>query len=85
MPKIILEDCCNRRYIFGKRKLLNKNIKIFFNYFLGPILFIWLSLSIFGQIRQQPDLEQHLVYIKEAAYGSSAWKFWTVILLMFVK
>jgi hypothetical protein len=84
MPKIILEDCCNRRYIFGKRKLLNKNIKIFFNYFLGPILFIWLSLSIFRQIRQQPDLEQHLIYIKEAAYGSAAWKFWTVILLMFV-
>lgn len=83
MPKIILDECCNRWYIFGKRKLLNKNIKIFFNYFLGPILFIWLSLSIFRQISQQPELDKHLVYIREAAYGATAWKFWTVFLLMF--
>jgi hypothetical protein len=84
MPKIILEECCNRRYIFEKRKLLNKNIKIFFNYFLGPALFIWLSVSIYRQILHQPDLEHHLEYIKEAAYGSSALKFWSVVLLMFL-
>lgn len=36
------------------------------------------------QIRQQPDLDTHLVYIKEAAYGQEAWKFWIVVLLMFV-
>jgi Lysylphosphatidylglycerol synthase TM region len=83
IPKIILEDCCKRRYIFGKRKLLNKNIKIFFNYFLGPIIFTWLAISIYQQIRHQPDLEQHLKYIREAVYGTESWKFWLVILLMF--
>ena len=36
------------------------------------------------QIRQQPNLKDHLVYIKEAAYGRQAWKFWGVFLLMFV-
>ncbi|MFL5741437.1 MAG: lysylphosphatidylglycerol synthase domain-containing protein [Flavisolibacter sp.] len=35
----------------------NKNIKIFINYFLGPILFAWLAYSIYRQIRNQPQLE----------------------------
>jgi hypothetical protein len=34
------------------------------------------------QIRQQPDLEQHLEYIREAVYGQNAWKFWIVFLFM---
>lgn len=37
---------------------LNKNIKIFINYFLGPLLFIWLSWSIYRQIKNQSGLEQ---------------------------
>jgi len=36
------------------------------------------------QIRQQPDLAEHLTYVREAAYGPQAWKFWAVILLMLV-
>jgi hypothetical protein len=43
---------------------LNKNIKIFINYFLGPLLFLWLLYSITSQIRQQTHLAQswrHLV------------------------
>lgn len=69
---------------FWKNGPLNKSIKIFLNYFLGPMIFIWLAYSMITQIRKQPDLEEHLVYIKEAAYGPDAWKFWTVIFLMFV-
>ncbi|HWJ90135.1 MAG TPA: lysylphosphatidylglycerol synthase domain-containing protein [Flavisolibacter sp.] len=34
----------------------NKNIKIFINYFLGPLLFFWLSWSIYRQIVNQPRL-----------------------------
>ncbi len=37
---------------------LNKNIKIFINYFLGPLLFAWLSYSIYRQIVKQPQLEE---------------------------
>lgn len=37
---------------------LNKNIKIFLNYILGPLLFAWLSYSIFIQLKNQPDLEE---------------------------
>ena len=36
----------------------NKTIKIFFNYFLGPLLFVGLSFSIYQQIRNQPHLKQ---------------------------
>lgn len=42
----------------------NKTIKIFLNYFLGPLLFVGLSFSIFQQIRHQPHLAQSWTEIK---------------------
>ena len=45
---------------------LNKNIKIFINYVLGPILFIWLSWAIFKQVKDQPNLEEAWLKIKES-------------------
>jgi hypothetical protein len=47
-------------------------------------LFIWLSFSIYRQIINQPDLEEHLLYIKEAMTGERAGSFWVVIVLMLV-
>lgn len=44
--------------------LRNKNIKIFINYFFGPLLFLWLSYSIYTQLVQQPHLEQSWQQIK---------------------
>jgi len=63
---------------------LNKNIKKFFNYFLGPILFIWLTLSIYHQIKNQPNLELSWTKIKSAVEGEQSWMFWVVLLLMIV-
>ena len=37
---------------------LTRNSKIFINYFLGPLLFIWLTWSIYQQIAAQPGLNQ---------------------------
>ena len=45
---------------------LNKNIKNFINYFLGPLLFIWLSYSIFRQIQKQPQLEESWSHIRQS-------------------
>ncbi len=42
----------------------NKTIKIFLNYFLGPLLFVGLSFSIFQQIRNQPHLTQSWAEIR---------------------
>ena len=68
----------------GKLYRLNKNIKLFLNYFLGPVLFVWVCYSVWKQISNQPDLEKHLQRIYNAATGREAWKLIAVLLLMLV-
>lgn len=63
---------------------LNKNIKIFFNYFLGPALFIWLTWSIYQQVKSQPNLEESWKQIKESLSSSRIWYLIAVFLLMIV-
>ena len=60
----------------------NKNIKILLNYFLGPLVFLLLSYSIYRQIRHQPDWQQSFQQIKRAVSGPQAWKIGIVLLLM---
>jgi hypothetical protein len=64
--------------------VLNKNIKIIFKYILAPLLGIWLFYSLYQQIRNQPNLHQSLVLIKQAPFAEMAWKFWAVIAMVFV-
>jgi uncharacterized membrane protein YbhN (UPF0104 family) len=45
---------------------MNKNIKIFVNYFLGPLLFAWLSYAIYRQIIKQPQLEESWLLIRQS-------------------
>jgi hypothetical protein len=45
---------------------LNKNIKIFLNYFLGPLLFAWIAFSIYTEIMAQPQLEESWVRIRQS-------------------
>jgi len=63
---------------------LNNRFKIFVNYFLGPVLFIWLSFSICHQIQQQ----QNLTHTWQTIISSFAAKQWLqlsiVVLLMFI-
>ena len=63
---------------------LNKNIKIFLNYFLGPILFIWLSISIYNQVRHQPDLDVSWIRIKQSILSAKIWNLVIVVVLMFI-
>lgn len=65
-------------------RLKHKNIKIFLNYVLGPLLFIWLSWSIFKQIRNQAHLEDSWLNIKAAFTDTRIIYFLLVFLLMFV-
>jgi hypothetical protein len=62
----------------------NKNIKIIFKYIIAPLLAAWLFYSLYQQIKSQPNLQQSIDLIKEAPFGAQAWKFWIVILLVFV-
>ena len=63
---------------------ISKNIKIFINYFLGPLLFVWLSWSIYTQIQRQPNLEEAWYTIRQSVNSSLAWNLVAVILLMIV-
>lgn len=63
---------------------LHRNIKIFINYFLGPLLFVWLSWSIYRQIRQQPGLDQAWQQIRHSLHSPLLWNLVAVIGLMFV-
>src|SRR6266404_3077929 len=63
---------------------LNKNIKIFLNYFLGPLLLIWLSVSIYNQVRHQPDLKTSWIKIKQSMQSSEIWDLLIVIFLMII-
>lgn len=61
---------------------LNKNIKIFFNYFLGPVLFVWLSYSVYRQVQRQPDLLQSWRHIRASLGSSRLWYLFFVVVLM---
>lgn len=61
-----------------------KNIKIFLNYVLGPLLFLWLSYSIFKQIKNQPHLEESWQQIKASFGSSKVFNLLLVVVLMFV-
>jgi hypothetical protein len=67
-----------------KTKNLSRKLKIFLNYFVGPALFLWLSFSIYHQIKQQGDVQESWHLIKDAFYGPSSWKIMMVVLLMFL-
>ncbi len=64
--------------------LLHKNIKIIFNYILGPLLGVWLFYSLYKQVKAQPHLQGSIQLIKQAPFGNQAFAFWIVILLSFV-
>jgi len=63
---------------------LNRNIKIFINYFLGPLLFLWLSWSIYREIKHQPDLKKVWQHISESFHSPLLWNLVAVIILMIV-
>ena len=62
----------------------NKTIKIFLNYFLGPLLFVGLSFSIFQQVRHQPHLTQSWEEIKEGFVSLKVLYLLFAVLLIFI-
>jgi uncharacterized membrane protein YbhN (UPF0104 family) len=63
---------------------LNKNIKIFINYFLAPLLLIWVSYSIYDQIQQQPRLGKSWRAIRNSFGSPLIWNLAAVFALMIV-
>jgi uncharacterized membrane protein YbhN (UPF0104 family) len=63
---------------------LNRNIKLFINYFLGPLLFLWLSWSIYRQIKHQPNLQEAWLRIRESFSTPMVWNLVAVFGLMVI-
>ena len=61
-----------------------KTFRIFINYFLGPLLFVWLSYSIYHQVSQQPGLGKSWQHIRESFGGVMIWNLVGTLLLMVV-
>jgi len=84
IPRIILEGFCKLECIFTRLMKLNRNIKIFINYFLGPLLFVWLSWTIYREIKNQPDLKKTWLHIRESFSSPLLWNLFAVIILMVI-
>ncbi|MES2372375.1 MAG: lysylphosphatidylglycerol synthase domain-containing protein [Bacteroidota bacterium] len=67
-----------------KQYPLNKKLKILLNYIVGPILFVWLSYSIYQQVQRQGDVQQSWQLIRSAFSGPQLLKISGVLVLMFV-
>jgi hypothetical protein len=63
---------------------LNKSIKILLKWIIGPLLAVWLFYSLYQQVKAQPDMDTSVALIKALPFGVDAWKFWLVILFVFV-
>src|SRR5688572_25484324 len=61
-----------------------KILRIFINSFFGPLLFIWVSYSVYQQIRQQSDLEKSWQQIRESFNTSMIANLFGVFILMLV-
>ena len=83
MINAIIKSLYFIKYVWRKIQLLTKPLKIFFNYCLGPILFLWLSISIYRNVIAQPDWQASWKNIQQSFAGDEAWKPIVVILLMF--
>lgn len=70
--------------IFVQTLHLNQQQKNILNYFVGPLLFVWLSYAIYKQIQHQHDVQQSWELILSAFYHSQRWKLLLVLGLMLV-
>ncbi len=62
---------------------MTKRLKIFFNYFLAPILLIWLGVNLYQQVVEQKDNTQSWQQIKQAFYSHQKWKIILAVVLVF--
>ncbi len=63
---------------------MNKSIKILLKWIIGPLLAVWLFYSLYQQVKAQPDIDSSISLIKALPFGANAFKFWLVILFVFV-
>jgi MFS family permease len=60
----------------------NKNIKLLLNYGFGPLLFAWLSYSIYRQVQHQPNLPMAYKNLRQSLNGPQSWKLYVSLALV---
>ena len=66
------------------KKGRKKSISIFIHYFLGPLLFIGVSYSIYNELRKQPDLELSWQHTLHSFRSPVIWNLVLVFFLMII-
>lgn len=66
------------------KKEHKRRISLFVRYGLGPLLFAWLSWSIYNQVMRQPELESSWLHIRESFGSAKVWLMIGVLALMIV-
>lgn len=64
--------------------LINKEVKIFFNYVIGPLLGMWLFYSLYKEMKAQPNLGYSITQIKNSLFNDNIWKLIFVVLMVFI-
>jgi len=64
---------------------LNKSIKIFLNYILGPLLFAWLVFSVYQEITAQKDLPEYLQLLYKSIDNTAFFLLLFIVLLMLMQ
>jgi uncharacterized membrane protein YbhN (UPF0104 family) len=82
IPNIITGFC--KEVVIFTAMQLNKSIKIFINYFFGPILFAWLSFSIYNNIKHQPQLSDSWLQIQHSFQSPKFFLLLAALVLVFV-
>jgi len=82
IPNIITGFC--KEVVIFTAMQLNKSIKIFINYFFGPILFAWLAFSIYNNIKHQPQLSDSWLQIQHSFQSVKFILLLAALLLVFV-
>lgn len=76
--------CIFTRLMQPDRTSKSGKYRFFINYILGPLLFVWLSWSIYRQISQQPGLSAAWQRIKASVDSPLIWNGVAIVLLMWV-
>jgi hypothetical protein len=66
-----------------QKKNNNSRVKIFLNYILGPLLFIFLVYIIYTKIKGQPDLPEKIALLKNSFSKQNAGMLVFLLLLLF--
>lgn len=61
---------------------MNKNIKIFINWFLGPVILAWLGFHLYRVVNGEPGRAASWQHIKQAFSGAKSWQIYTAVLLV---